>query len=180
MVLIEPGDVFEGKPYPPISLLTLVAAMSGRDDVACEIVDYRIGQTVDAFIPIRPWSHSASPPAPGTAWRPPCPSPGRSRPGGRTHPSSGAAPAHVTCVPDEAAREPFVDIVVRGDGEEALGEVITALVRGGALDTVRGILFKRHDRGCSTPGREPANLGRLPPSFQSSTWSPGTRGTSSG
>jgi anaerobic magnesium-protoporphyrin IX monomethyl ester cyclase len=162
IVLIEPGDVFEGKPYPPISLLTLVAAMSGRDDVACEIVDYRIGQTVEAFIPdpavvafgISSRTGDCLASAVSVA---------RKIKARRPDAPVIWGGVHATCVPDETAREPFVDIVVRGDGEETLGEVITALVRGEAFDTVRGIVFKRQDRVVSTPGREPANLGRLPP-----------------
>ena len=49
---------------------------------------------------------------------------------------------HPTLLPDETLSEPFVDIVVRGQGEITLVEVVQALANKRSLDTIPGISWK--------------------------------------
>jgi len=48
---------------------------------------------------------------------------------------------------------PFVDIVVRGEGEETLPALLTALKTGDPLEAINGITFRRGDEVVSTPSR---------------------------
>lgn len=49
---------------------------------------------------------------------------------------------HPTLLPDETLREPFVDIVVRGQGEITLLEVVEALAAKRSLEGIHGISWK--------------------------------------
>jgi len=53
---------------------------------------------------------------------------------------------HPTLCPEETLREPFVDIVVRGQGEITLTEVAVALANKGPLDLIPGISWKKGGR----------------------------------
>jgi len=56
-----------------------------------------------------------------------------------------------------------VDIIVRGEGEETIVELTRALKSGGALDSIKGITFRRDGRVLSTPDRPRIeDLDRLP------------------
>src|SRR5271154_2208191 len=60
---------------------------------------------------------------------------------------------HPTLVPDETLSEPFVDIVVRGQGEVTLVEIAEALLAKRSLDGIAGVSFK-------TDGRRKHNVDR--------------------
>ncbi|MFZ5814326.1 MAG: B12-binding domain-containing radical SAM protein [Bacillota bacterium] len=66
------------------------------------------------------------------------------------------------------AEFPFVDIIVRGEGEETLPELLTALGRGEPLNFVDGITFRAGGEVISTPARSPIpTLDELPfPNFR--------------
>ena len=49
---------------------------------------------------------------------------------------------HPTLLPDETLREPFVDVVVRGQGEVTLVEIAEALVEKRSLAGIRGNLLE--------------------------------------
>lgn len=62
----------------------------------------------------------------------------------------------------ETLREPFVDIVVRHQGEITLVEVLQALENGTPLDFVEGCWFKRGNEIRSAPDRAARPLASLP------------------
>lgn len=53
---------------------------------------------------------------------------------------------HPTLCPESTLREPYVDIVVRGQGEITIVEVAAALAEGRALDLIAGISWKKNGR----------------------------------
>ena len=50
---------------------------------------------------------------------------------------------HPTLDPDGTIRSPYVDIVVRGQGERTFPDLIHALAEGGVLDNIPGISYKK-------------------------------------
>lgn len=53
---------------------------------------------------------------------------------------------HPTLCPESTLREPYVDIVVRGQGEVTIVELASALAAGKPLDLIAGISWKRNGR----------------------------------
>jgi len=73
---------------------------------------------------------------------------------------------HPTLVADETLREPYVDIVVRGQGEITLLEVVNALVNGTSLKPIHGISWKTGPIHTHNPDRKVEQLDALPiPAF---------------
>lgn len=70
---------------------------------------------------------------------------------------------HPTLLPEQTAAHPFVDIVVRGDGELTALELAETLARGGGLVEVAGITYEENGRMKSTPDRPPVDLDSMPP-----------------
>jgi anaerobic magnesium-protoporphyrin IX monomethyl ester cyclase len=62
----------------------------------------------------------------------------------------------------ETLREPFVDVVVRHQGEITLVEILRRLEEGKSLDLVAGCWFKRDGGICSNPDRPAMPLMSLP------------------
>ena len=58
---------------------------------------------------------------------------------------------HVSFEDHAALQRPYVDIVVRGEGELTMSEVVTCLERGASLSAVRGITYRAH----GVPRRNP-------------------------
>jgi anaerobic magnesium-protoporphyrin IX monomethyl ester cyclase len=52
---------------------------------------------------------------------------------------------HATLFPMEVAKEPFVDYVCRGEGEQTLLELVQALERGETPENVKGLVFRKSD-----------------------------------
>ncbi len=80
---------------------------------------------------------------------------------------------HVTFLPDEALEH--CDVVVRGEGDESVPELVDALEAGRSLDGIAGISFRRDGRTVHTPDRPLlGDLDRLPsPDFSLvEGWSP--------
>ncbi len=70
---------------------------------------------------------------------------------------------HATSYTNIILEDENVDIAAIGEGEETLDELIDALRRGGPLDQVAGIAFRRHGKIVRTPPRQPiADLDALP------------------
>ena len=66
---------------------------------------------------------------------------------------------HVTFTADEVLRQvPTVDVVVRGEGENAMRE----LADGAALADIDGISYRRKGKVVHNPARSPADLNELP------------------
>src|SRR6202035_652475 len=60
---------------------------------------------------------------------------------------------HPSLLPKQTLEAPYIDYVVRGQGEETLLEVVQHLEAGTALDLVPGIGFKRDGKLCFTTER---------------------------
>ena len=73
---------------------------------------------------------------------------------------------HPSLLPGETLSEPFVDMVVRGQGEQTLLEIAIALAEGRPLDEVRGLSWKRDGLPQHNPERRVQPLDLLPtPAF---------------
>jgi anaerobic magnesium-protoporphyrin IX monomethyl ester cyclase len=73
---------------------------------------------------------------------------------------------HPTLLPDETLSEPFVDIVVRGQGEVTLVELCQALLAKRPLDMIPGLSFKNKGRRIHNSDRRVEPLDALPiPAF---------------
>jgi len=55
--------------------------------------------------------------------------------------------SHPTLLPDEAISNPDVDIVVCGEGEESVREIVLALQQENDLREIKGIIYKRKNDG---------------------------------
>lgn len=74
---------------------------------------------------------------------------------------------HPSILPEQTIQNQFVDIIVKGEGEETFYELIQALENNQSLETVKGIVFKdKAGKIISTPDREFMDLNKLPmPNF---------------
>jgi anaerobic magnesium-protoporphyrin IX monomethyl ester cyclase len=70
---------------------------------------------------------------------------------------------HPSLLPDQTLEAEFVDVVVRGQGEDSLLEVVDRLSERASLDDVKGVGFKRDARLIFTPERTLRPLTELPP-----------------
>ena len=70
---------------------------------------------------------------------------------------------HPSLLPEQTLQEPFVDVVVRYQGEITFLEVVRRLERGGSLDGVAGCSFKQDGQIRNNPDRPVARIGDLPP-----------------
>ena len=69
---------------------------------------------------------------------------------------------HATLMDEDCIRLPFTDIVIRGEGEWTMLELISALENGSDLHKVRGLTFKEKDKVIQTPDRPLGDLNELP------------------
>jgi len=69
---------------------------------------------------------------------------------------------HPSITPEETASHPLVDYVVRGEGEETLFSLLTALEAGSDPAEVEGVTFVRDGECISTPDRDFIDLDQLP------------------
>jgi radical SAM superfamily enzyme YgiQ (UPF0313 family) len=73
---------------------------------------------------------------------------------------------HATIKPAQTLENPFVDIVVIGEGEETFSELVQAIDSGSPLQKVNGIAFKKDGRQHFTPPRPFIDLSQAPdPAF---------------
>lgn len=62
---------------------------------------------------------------------------------------------HPSALPQETLENDSIDIVVKGEGEETILELLTALLRGGGgLSGIKGIYYKEGHKIMSNPARE--------------------------
>ncbi|MGA2102096.1 MAG: radical SAM protein [Candidatus Sulfotelmatobacter sp.] len=75
---------------------------------------------------------------------------------------------HASLATEQTLREPFVDAVVRGQGELTLLELVLRIATGAEWDGVRGLSFKHPDGSIvHEPERPVANINDLPaPAYQ--------------
>lgn len=70
---------------------------------------------------------------------------------------------HPTLMVEEVLYKPFIDIVVRGEGEITLAQLVRALEKRESLDGIQGISYKKGDLIVHNPDRPYiTNLGQLP------------------
>ena len=70
---------------------------------------------------------------------------------------------HVSLLPEESARSPYVDFVVRGQGEVTFPELVQAIEDKGDLHQIPGITFKENGKVVSTADRPIISLEDLDP-----------------
>lgn len=71
---------------------------------------------------------------------------------------------HPTVLPEEALNTGYVDIVVRGEGEEILSNLYDAIKTGRDYSSIKGISFKNNGRIAHNPNAPViSNLSSLPP-----------------
>jgi radical SAM superfamily enzyme YgiQ (UPF0313 family) len=70
---------------------------------------------------------------------------------------------HVTFMDRESLSSPFVDVVVRGEGEWSMLELLSVLKKGADIASVAGITFRRDGRIVRNPDRALGDLNEIPP-----------------
>ncbi len=71
---------------------------------------------------------------------------------------------HPSLLPDQTLAAAYVDVVVRGQGEDALLEVVERIAAGDSLDRIAGVGYKDSDgRLILNPNRELRAIRELPP-----------------
>ena len=70
---------------------------------------------------------------------------------------------HPTFTDMECINQPYTDIVVRGEGEWTLSELVSALENGSDLHHIKGLTFRENGKIIRTPDRPLGELAELPP-----------------
>ena len=70
---------------------------------------------------------------------------------------------HVTMAPESVLREPFVDFIVQGEGENVFPQLLESLGRGEAEPAIPGVGYKCGEGLCISPPAAPLDLEQLPP-----------------
>ena len=70
---------------------------------------------------------------------------------------------HVTFRDADCLSSPAVDVVVRGEGEWTMLDLLSCLKKGADLSGVAGISFRRDGRVVSNPDRDLGDIGSIPP-----------------
>jgi len=70
---------------------------------------------------------------------------------------------HASILPKQTLAENYVDVVVRGQGEVTMVELVQHLETGKSLEEVQGIIYKDGDRVITNPARPAADLKDFPP-----------------
>ncbi len=68
---------------------------------------------------------------------------------------------HVSMLPEQSLESPFVDIVVRGEGELTVQELANVIRNSGNLSEVKGLSYKDGAKIISTPDREYMDLNEI-------------------
>lgn len=68
-----------------------------------------------------------------------------------------------SALPEECLKSPYIDIVIKGEGERTAEELFDALENGKSFDTIKGIYYKKENTIKQNPEREKIqNLDELP------------------
>jgi len=70
---------------------------------------------------------------------------------------------HPSLLPDQTLAAPYVDVVVRGQGEDAMLEVVERIAAGESLEGVPGVGYKQDGELRLNPPREIRALADMPP-----------------
>ncbi|MFH1957025.1 MAG: radical SAM protein [bacterium] len=68
---------------------------------------------------------------------------------------------HATSLPEETANNKYIDIVVRGAGEECLLELANKIYRNKDISGVKGITYKKNGQVISTQDRDIPNINKI-------------------
>jgi len=69
---------------------------------------------------------------------------------------------HATISPRQTAESPYVDVVVKGQGEETFAEVVRALDQNKPLDNILGIVYKKAGQVVENPNRPYKSINEFP------------------
>jgi len=69
---------------------------------------------------------------------------------------------HATLLPEDTVRQEYVDVVVRGMGEESFPALIDRMDKGMPPDTVRGVTYKTGRKVMSNPGTPICDINKYP------------------
>ena len=71
---------------------------------------------------------------------------------------------HPSTLAEQSLSAPYIDVVVRGQGELTFGEILDRLLTGGTLEGVRGCSYRNAEgRIVHNPPRRTINISELPP-----------------
>jgi radical SAM superfamily enzyme YgiQ (UPF0313 family) len=70
---------------------------------------------------------------------------------------------HATIEPVQTVKSPYVDIVVKGQGEETFAELVRALDNKKPLDGILGIVYKKDGQVIDNPNRPYKSINDFPP-----------------
>jgi anaerobic magnesium-protoporphyrin IX monomethyl ester cyclase len=70
---------------------------------------------------------------------------------------------HSTLLPEQTLDNPFVDVIVAGEGEDSFEELVKALEAGTPLRHVKGIWYRENGKACFTGPRPFIDLDAQPP-----------------
>jgi len=69
---------------------------------------------------------------------------------------------HPTLMPEQTIKHPFADIIVRGQGETTIVELMSAIKNGKSLKNVKGILYKENNKIIHNEPRPEENINKFP------------------
>jgi len=72
---------------------------------------------------------------------------------------------HPTLLPEQTAQNSYVDIVVRGEGEETITELANKLYTNQPVDDIKGITYKHNGKIISNPDRNFIDLNNISPTL---------------
>lgn len=70
---------------------------------------------------------------------------------------------HPSLLPLQTIKNPYIDIIIKGEGEEAVYELAVGLEKGKPLKNIRGLVFKNNNKIMNNPERFFLDLNKLPP-----------------
>jgi len=70
---------------------------------------------------------------------------------------------HPTLLPEQSIKNPYIDIIVRGQGESTFLELVKILEKKGSLSKIKGITYKLEGRIINNPNRPRTPLDDIPP-----------------
>jgi len=69
---------------------------------------------------------------------------------------------HPTLFPEQTVENKYIDVVVRGEGEYTLLEIVKAIKNGKGFEEIKGATYKKEGKIKSNPDREFCNMDELP------------------
>jgi len=70
---------------------------------------------------------------------------------------------HPSILSKETIKNKYVDIVIKGQGDNTFPELVHALEKNKSLIKIKGLVFKQKNKIFETPSRPPTDLSKIPP-----------------